>query len=145
MGIRHKTLGVLYVDSNGVVQFGFNDVPPTRKSGIELLLQNILIRLFTNTGSHGFDLDFGGDLLNLLGGGYFPDQVDTLRANFSFVFSAIEEQIKEEQSYLDLPREEVLRSIKIKSIEYNDNTQTWNIIVRVLTDSGSTTTFSIVE
>ncbi len=145
MSVRHKTLGVLYVDDGGVIQFGFNSAPPSQKHGIDLLLQNIVIRLFTNTGSHGFNEGFGAGLLDLLGGGYFPDQVDTLRANFTFVFSAIETQIKEEQAYLDLPREEVLRSIKIKSIEYNDYTQTWHIIIRVLTDSGATTTFSIIE
>jgi len=145
MSIRHKTLGVLYLDSNNTVQFGFGDAPPSQKKGIDLLLQNIVIRLFTNTGSNGFNTAFGGGLLSLIGGGYFPDQVDTLRANFSFTFSAVEEQIKAEQAYLDLPKSEQLRSITIRSINYNDLTQIWEIIIRVLTEAGASSTFTIIE
>ena len=145
MSVRHRTLGVLYLDSNNVVQFGFDDKPPGQKRGIDLLLQNIVIRLFTNTGSNGFATTFGGDLLSLIGAGYFPEQLSTLRANFSFAFSSVEEQIKEEQSYLDLPKSEQLRSIGIKSIDYNENTYTWVIIIRVLTEAGGSSTFTIIE
>lgn len=145
MAVRHKTLGVLYLDEDNVVQFGFNSLPPTKKVGIELLLQNIIIRLFTDQGSNGFEDSLGGGLLNLIGGGYEPGQEDVLRSNFSFAFLATEQQIKDEQASQDLPPSETLRSITLKSVEYNTNTYTWEIVIKVLTEAGLSSTFTIIE
>ena len=144
MSILHKSLGCLYVDSDGVVQFGFNGLPPRLVTGTELLVQNIIIRLFTTQESNAYSPGIGGNLYDIIGGGYAPGNEDLLREDFVNAFSAIETQIIEEQErQADLMPYERLRKITVASIEYSETTYTWNVQVDVLTAGGTTSTFLV--
>jgi len=144
MSILHKTLGCLYVDSYGVVQFGFNGLNPQIVTGTELLMQNIVIRLFTSQASNAFEGDIGGSLYDLLGKGYVVGEEDSLREDFANAFAFVEFQMKEEQdSQTDLIGSERLSSIVVESVEYKESTQSWEISVRVTSSGGVSSSFTL--
>ncbi|MBC8548172.1 MAG: hypothetical protein H8D23_00840 [Candidatus Brocadiales bacterium] len=146
MSILHKTLGCLYVDSDGVVQFGFNGLSPQTVTGTAVLVQNVIIRLFTTQGSNGFDGDIGGSLYEIIGNGYVPGQEEALQDDFANAFAFVESQTKEEQdSQTDLLDIEKLSSIEVRAVEYQQATQTWDITVRVNTVGGATSTFILIS
>lgn len=133
--------GKIYI--NGEITEGEHLVPLTT-TGSDTLLQNIIIRLFTDTGSNGFEPTFGGNLYYTIGKGYVPGQEESIRGDFALAFETVETQIKEEQLLEpDLPDIERLDALLLKSVEYNE--QTWNIIVQVRTANKSLITFTIVE
>jgi len=146
MATTHKSLVVVYLDSDGVVQFGFRNSIPEAVKGTQLLLQNIIIRLFTTSGSNGFEgEDLGGNLYSIIGAGYAPGDESLLRNSFSMGFEAIEQQIKEEQQGQTILDSERLESLTLRSVEYNTKTFTWTITAKVYTAAGTSSLFTIRE
>jgi len=141
---RHSTLSVLNIDSNGLVSFGFNAVSPTFSRGVELLLQNIIIYLFTTETSNIFHEEIGGSLYEIIGKGYQVGQEDLIKAEFILAFSTVETQIKAEQlGDSSLLPEEKLKGIDLLSLEYDSNTYTWKIDIKVRTVGGEAALFTI--
>jgi phage baseplate assembly protein W len=123
MPIQHKNLGVIYLDSEGVVHFGFESGIPSTVTGIDLLIQNIIIRLFTSRESNQYEPTLGGDLYEIIGQGYTPGTEDLLKNDFATAIAAVETQIKDEQSsQTDLPAYARLDKITLQSVEYNPQT-----------------------
>ena len=138
----HRNLGCLYVDTDGVIRFGFNSLSPGFVTGTDLLAQNIIIRLFTTQTSNAFDGDIGGSLYDIVGNGYVVGDEDNLREDFTNAFAFVESQIIEEQLVQnDLDSYEKLSKIEVESVEYNTDTKAWDIQVRVLTEGGTVSTF----
>jgi len=142
----HKTLGVLYLDDDNVVQFGFKESVPSKKIGSEALLQKVVVLLFTDRGSNCYGDTFGGDLYKMIGKGYNPDSLDLIKNDFMTSFSNIEKQIKENQNTQpDLPLSEKLKKIELNSVEYNTDEHTWEIKATVRTELGTRLEFTVTS
>jgi phage baseplate assembly protein W len=142
---RHNTISVLHLDEKNVVHFGFYTDSPEFISGIELLLQNVIINLFTTQGSNRFNNNLGGGIYDIIGKGYTVGQEDSVKAEFALAFSTVEAQIKSEQEGMNLLPEEKLENIDLLSLEYEQNTQSWIIDAKVKTAGGNLAAFTVKE
>ena len=139
----HRSPGVIYTvldEITGELQvvFGFKDGIPTMVTGIDLLINNIIIRLYTEINSNSYEDSVGGSLYSLLGKGYTVGNEDLVRDDFYKIFSQIESQIKDEQE-LDstLPLSEKLDHIELESVEYSDLDYSWDVKITIYNEVGS--------
>ena len=88
MSLRHRTISVIFLNEFNNVKFGFNNFPPKKVFGTELLLQNIIIRLFTSNKSNGYEPTIGSSLYDIIGRGYQVGQEEILKDDFTFAFKA---------------------------------------------------------
>jgi len=135
-----KSLKITKIDdpTTGKLSFGLENGNFQQSTGFDLLTDQIIIRLFTKKGSNAFQEDVGSGLYDLLGRGYNPTKIDLIKSEFINIFSDVENQIKTEQLTEDLLPTEILSSIEIKKIEYNQATTSWEILVLVSTEAGLT-------
>ncbi len=142
--VKHKSLSVLYLDGSNVVQFGFNTDNPELVSGIELLLQNIIIALFTTEASNAFNTTFGGSLYSIIGKGYEVGHEELVKAEFSLAFSTVETQIKNlQEGVSNIPPNERLRKIDLQSLVYDKSAYAWIIDTKITSAGGESATFTI--
>lgn len=141
--MKHRTFSVLYIDSAGRIKSGFNGLPVTNITGIDLLLQNIIIRLFTE--DNAFNPEIGGNLYSIIGKGYTPGEEDLIKNDFLLAFETIEQQIKDEQNIdRTIPPSEKLKRIKLNSVEFDETDHTWEIKATIESESFSAT-FTVIN
>ena len=92
-------LGVLYVDNNNNVQFGFNNSnSPDTVTGTEWLIQAIVIRLFTELGSDGYSPNFGTHLYEIIGSNFSEESVPQMKTSLTLAVDAVKTSIIQEQA-----------------------------------------------
>ena len=140
----HKNLKAVYVDDDGVIQFGLLDGIARKVSGSDILLQKIIIHLFTDLGSNAFNENIGGNIQKIFSSGYSQEKLDLIRMDFINNFEAVESQIKEEQSkQTNLDLSERLSSLELKSVDFSSSDQSWEIVLKINTYGGLGSTFKI--
>jgi hypothetical protein len=148
MKVNKVSLGTVYLEKDpltgeNIIKFGFGTVPQ-KVSGSSNLVQKIIIRLYTDFNSNAYSSNIGSSLYGILGAGYKPGDEELLKESFLAAISAVEEQIKQEQSQdSTLTPSQTLSSIKIESIEYSTLGYSWQIKIKVSTAIGDDISFTI--
>lgn len=130
-------LGVLYVDNNNNVQFGFNNSnSPDTVTGTEWLIQAIVIRLFTELGSDGYSPNFGTHLYEIIGSNFSEESVPQMKTSLTLAVDAVKTSIIQEQAGdSSLSDNEILSDLVIDKIEDAALHGRWYIDLIVVTKS----------
>lgn len=124
-------LKVISLGSDGLVKFKipeYND----RVSGIDYLIQLVVINLLTTVGS---------DRLNPARGGNIPAHSrnkfdkDKVMADLLHGFRQVENQIISDQQYVDLSPSERLAKLSLTNITYNPSKGTLNLTALIANES----------
>lgn len=148
-----KSVKVINLNSNKL-EIGFGDLnedfrqpgstyrkSPSYIYGKDVLIQNIILKLFTNKNSNSFDPDVGGSLGKIIQKGYQANNIQEMRTSMELAIKRVENQIKEDQSNEDLDPEETLENIQIEKIGFNQYTKRFLIDLKILTIDGEAVTF----
>jgi phage baseplate assembly protein W len=101
------------------ISFILGDNPPTF-TGINKLVQLVLIVMITDSGSDKFD-DYGSGLLQLLGTPGNPANITDLKNSVTIIITDTEQQILAEQESIELPTNERLLRIDLLDVRFSKN------------------------
>jgi phage baseplate assembly protein W len=132
-------LQAIYLDSDNKIKFGFGASGKTfrKLSRAGLLLQRIVLRMFTSVGSNKLNPDFGSQFLNSVGSTVSKGGEGVYRALIVASILQIENAIKLEQAELQYAHpQELLKNIEIEAISSSStDIGTWNISLIIHTNS----------
>ena len=128
-------LGVLYVDNDNNVQFGFNNFnSPETITGTPSLIQQIIIRLFTATGSDAYNPDLGSYLYTLIGSNLSSDKIPQMKTSIALAVDSVKTAfIQEQASDQSLLDNEKLSDIIVDSIKDRAVEGRWYIDLIIVT------------
>ena len=121
-------------DSSGL-QFKFG-AGTGQASGLQSLMQLVVVHLLSEPGSDALHPDTGGGLVNSLGGLGSINNTGQVVAAVQASVSKTEQEIVADQAVYSLPASERLRSIRIVSVEPIVNSGTVKISLRIQNESG---------
>lgn len=108
-------LKMVYIDP--VTRRATIKLVPQEVSGIDLLVQTVILSLLTNPESDLLDPNDGGGLRELIGTNYDPDDLSELYTEVSRRVAKTEAEIIDNQIGLDVTAEERLSRIDIVSLQ----------------------------
>lgn len=127
---------VLSVDPvTGVLSFGLQLKVVT---GIEKLIQLVVLSLFSSPGSALLDQTSGGGLPDLIGYNLDPTDISEIAAEVSRRITATQTEITRAQIGLDVPEEEKLRQIDIVAVAPGQNSDEVSVKIRIVNNLGRT-------
>lgn len=109
---------------------------PLAKTGIFKLIQLAVLLLLRTPGRDLIAPASGGGLKRVLAKPVGPSLLNSLRGEISISVSSTEDQLISEQTGVQLPPEERLRSFVMVSAEFNYEETAWDIIVRLVSEAG---------
>ena len=116
----YNDLGVIYVDNEGNIKFGWENgnVPLIYED--QNLIQKIVLRLFTQIGTNAYASSLGAYFYDLIGGNFTKGQQDEITSLINASVDSIKSQIMSEQLLdTNIQDEEKLSDLLIDSIEYD--------------------------
>jgi hypothetical protein len=126
-------LGLIRLNKlTGDVTFEIGDNPPLL-TGMNKLVQIVLITMITTSGSDKFD-NYGGGLLSLLGKPLNPNNVSAARSDVSVIVNATQAQILAEQTDPDLPTDERLKQIDLVDVTINTDLLEIEMAIRIINE-----------
>jgi len=135
----YNDLGVVYVDDEGNIKFGWKDdnVPLIYEDNS--LIQKVILRLFTQMGTNAYASELGSYFYELIGGNFTKGQQDDITSVLNASVDSVKQQILTEQ-LLDNALEdgEKLNDLVIDSIEYDASGPGWIINILVISEATST-------
>jgi hypothetical protein len=103
-----------YREGNDVLcLLDFEEHPSLSKSGLDLLVQNVILCLMSTPGHDIIEPQLGGGLRELFKPQEFAQAYDNLRTNLPIAIQAVEGQIKAMQMGKIIPPLETLKSLKL--------------------------------
>lgn len=112
------------------------DPNPVAKKGLFVLIQLTILVLLRSPGRDVFSPGTGGGLKLLLARNAGPQLLTQRKGEIAVSVARTVDQIVSEQAGADLPPEERLQSLTMLNAEYDAEAQTWNIILRLVSDAG---------
>jgi len=107
-------------------------------SGMDLLVQIVVLNLLTNPETDLLDPNDGGGLRELIGTNYDPDDLSELYTDISRRIAKTQSEIISRQIEVDTPTEERLRQIEIVSLTASQELGTVNLRLRIENEVGRT-------
>ena len=127
-----------YLDSNNNVRFG---IQRNKLSGTAILVQKVLIGLFTIKNSNTFLPSKGSVFLQIIGNNKI--EVEEVRTAISMSLDEIKVNLFNEQATkTNIPSDEKLTDLFLEDVVYKSDTQSWNAIIKIKTLS-SNSSFNI--
>jgi hypothetical protein len=117
------------------VSFSFNLVP-VKAEGVPALLQLCIKTVLTTTGKDKFSPLYGGNVRDYARKGVFRNDLSAVKADIVHMISDAAAQIKQEQLNSDLPETEILKSMVVTSIQWNDVLDTLDVYIKVTSLAG---------
>lgn len=117
------------------VTFSFNLVP-VMAEGVPALLQLCIKTVLTTTGKDKFSPLYGGNIRDYAKKGVFRNDLSAVKADIVHMVSDAATQIKQEQLSRDLPDTEILKSMTVTSIQWNDTLDTLDVFIKVVSLAG---------
>jgi len=140
-----KDLKVTYLDSDNIVRFGFDSPPsimPIR--GFSNLIQKIIIYLLTEIGSNYFSPTIGSNFSTSNRINWSRDNDGVIKAMMSSAVLQVENKIKQQQALeSDLIPSEILKSLEIDTIDYDQINYIWYLTIMVNNLAGQSFTVNI--
>lgn len=115
---------ILKIDQNERISYDVEDQPVSKVEGIALLVQIVVNRLVTTPGSDALNEEKGAGLVELCRQHRLKDGSDALRDKIRERVARTEEQIIQEQSQLNVPDTEKLKSLNVIKMETDDQMPT---------------------
>lgn len=109
---------------------------PYAKSGIFNLIQLAVLILLRTPGRDKFSPGVGGGLKGLLGLPVGESLLNTRKSQISLAVARTEEHLTAVQANAGAPPEERLSSFTLVDAAFDYAQQTWNVIVRLVSDAG---------
>jgi len=126
------------IDANGRVSFTPPPVPQ-KASGMALLLQIVLLALFTTPGRNVFNPERGGGIMDLVGSNIDPDDDTEIIADITQRLEKIKAEIISSQSILvEEPSSSKLRDLQVVRIERGTNIDELMVKFRIISEAGET-------
>jgi hypothetical protein len=108
-------------------------------SGFDLLIQVVMIALFTIPGSDSLDYSFGGGIESIIGTyNLTPENIGEVRAEVARIVNKAQSDIIVNQIGLNIPAEEKLRRLTLGAVTASPETATLDIRIRVENEVGQT-------
>lgn len=112
-------LNIVSIDPDTrIVSFKMNFVP-RKTRGVEGLLQLVAKTLLTTPGKDIWSPEYGGGLMSYQANGVNSGRMNMVKADILSIVKKTEEQIKKEQSSIQLDDDERLRSLQVLSIDFD--------------------------
>lgn len=109
---------------------------PFAKVGIFKLIQLAVLTLLRTPGRDIISPSSGGGLKRLLAKPVGPSLISGLRGEISVAVSSTEDQLISEQTGVELPPEERLKTFVMLSADFNYEETAWDIVVRLVSEAG---------
>lgn len=123
-------LNIVVIDPiTRIVSFKLNMVP-RRTMGIEGLVQIVAKTILTTPGTDIWCPEYGGGLMSYQANGVNSSKMQMVRADIISIVKRSEEQLKSEQSSLNLKDDEKLKSLQVLSVDFDK--ETLSIIAHIL-------------
>ena len=123
-------LNIVVIDPvTRIASFKLNFVP-RRTVGIEGLVQLVAKTILTTPGTDIWSPEHGGGLMSYQANGINNSKMQMVRADIISIVKRSEEQIKSEQSSLNLKDDEKLKSLQVLSVNFDR--ETLSIIAHIL-------------
>ena len=116
----YNDLGVIYVDEEGNIKFGWenSNVPLIYED--QNLIQKVVLRLFTQIGTNAYASALGAYFYDLICGNFTKGQQDEISSLVNASVDSVKTQIIAEQLLdPDIEDQEKLSDLMIDSIEYD--------------------------
>ena len=135
----YNDMGVVYVDEDGNIKFGWdNDNVPLIEEGASLI-QKVILRLFTQMGTNAYASELGSYFYELIGGNFSKGMQDEITSVLNASVDVVKQQIITEQLLdVDLEDGEKLNDLVIDVIEYDPTGPGWIINILVISEATST-------
>jgi len=117
---------------------------PLPVSGLNKLVQEVTMAIITRPGQDLFDPDYGMGISDVLPRTASLTTDQSARADVAKGILKITEQIMQNQSTVSLPADEQLQSLDLVDVQYDAQNMGWEVIVRVTSAGGNTTTTNVV-
>lgn len=136
-----KDLLVIYRDTNteeSRLQKGFNGLASIAY-GRDWVIQKIAKQLLTNSGSSAYTPTYGGFLGGLVGSTFIEEDLDLYKTFLVKSINKIESNIIDQQSlYPDLKDSEILKSIDVQSMSYDQENAKMEIFLKITMANNNT-------
>jgi hypothetical protein len=109
---------------------------PFAKKGIFKLIQLAVVILLRTPGRDFLRPSIGGGLRTVLAKPVGPALIPERRGEISVAVSTTEDQLISEQTGVNLPPEERLRSFVLLGADFNYEETAWDIVVRLVSEAG---------
>ena len=108
-------------------------------SGARAVSQHVAKLLLTRLGSDAFDVNAGSALEALGQEKVHPDNLLTVKNDISLAILEVQNQILDSQVNLEgATDDDLLQSLDVQTLEYNEDTVSWTIDILVETVAGNT-------
>lgn len=126
----------LKVDDLGNIAFGFGSETPQSITGINKLVQLIVLKLLKTPGRDIISPETGGGLLQLIGGNTNPDDPREMISDISPKIKKAESEIIYEQMNSDIDAAERLQKLNIIDVSVDPaNITSYNVTIEVINES----------
>ena len=123
-------LNVVAIDPyTRIVSFKLN-VVPRRTVGIEGLVQLVAKTIITTPGTDIWSPEYGGGLMSYQANGINSSKMQLVTSDIISIVKKSEQQIKKEQSVLNIADDEKLRSLEVLSVDFDS--LTLSIVAHIL-------------
>lgn len=112
-------------------------------SGILKLVQMIIKMILTTPGSDTFATQVGTIIPSLIRRGVTSSNAQTIKMDITVSLQDLERQIRDIQAAQPIPDDERLREIEIRTVEFLDTSNEWNIELSVLSEAGEGVSFDL--
>ena len=126
------------------MKFGLTRLPKV-VSGVQKLVQNVVIMIMTTPGSDKDDPEVGGGLVRLFRVPLDMAEVGGIQNDLQMAMSRIEDLILDNQEGESLPSDERLQSLGVSEVSLNEATLEWLLVVELVTEAGTTLNLDVSE
>ena len=140
-----KTLKLTYIDpSTGKLAYGFNSngLHVAKVQDVDSIIQKIVIKLFTATGSNANNPESGNQFFRKIGGNYSSKDQALLSTNLQLAFEDVINQVIVEQD-LTLPPNLLVAGFEIISIIYDKLNGGWEAIISIKFENGASNLLTV--